>query len=104
MSNFSAGARGTWLAERHRRQGEPAPPKYPAFDVELHGSDALLTAKAIDPAKLNEDELAAITGLEDGERAMHPYPLEIELILTLHHVPDPHDEYDDEHDYMRDKA
>ena len=102
MSNFSAGARGTWLAERHRRQGEPAPPKYPAFDVELHGSDALLTAKAIDPAKLSEQELAAITGMEDGERAMHPYPLEVDLILTLHQVLDEFDE-EEEHD-MRGRA
>ena len=96
MSNISAGARGTWLAERHRRQGAPARPKYPAFNVELHGSDALIMATAIDPAKLNEDELAAITGLGDGERAMHPYPLEVDLILTLHHVPD---EFDDEEEH-----
>ena len=104
MSNISAGARGTWLAERHRLQGAPAPPKYPAFNVELHGSDALLMAKAIDMAKLSDAELASIIGLEHAERAAHPYPLEVDLILTLHHVPDPHDEFDDAHEYMRDKA
>ena len=103
MSNISAGARGTWLAERHRRQGAPARPKYQAYNVELHGSDVLLTAKSIDPAKLSEQELAAITGMEDGERAMHPYPLEIDLILTLHHVPDEFDE-EEEHDFMRGRA
>lgn len=103
MSNISAGARGTWLAERHRRQGEPAPPKYPAWNVKLHGSDALLAAKSIDHAKLSDAELASIHRMEDGERAMHPYPLEIDLLLTLHPV---QDEFDDgeEHDYHRGRA